>query len=192
MFACNAYIDEQAPWALRKTDPERMETVLATLYICIAVLAVGDPPGHPRERRPAARRDGRRAELRDFDGDPRPLVFAAGRKRFPAGAAARRCFRGSNCRRRRRRRDADRQPLPPQLRRPGRTPGRSARQCARRRGVAGFLNISTRQREWDEIIGARRARARRLGERRRPSARGRRASRPRRCRAGRSAPIIRG
>ena len=40
VFACNAYIDEQAPWALRKTDPQRMETVLATLYICIAVLAV--------------------------------------------------------------------------------------------------------------------------------------------------------
>jgi methionyl-tRNA synthetase len=41
VFACNAYIDEQAPWTLRKTDPLRMETVLATLYICIAQLAVG-------------------------------------------------------------------------------------------------------------------------------------------------------
>jgi methionyl-tRNA synthetase len=41
VFACNAYIDEQAPWTLRKTNPERMETVLATLYICIAQLAVG-------------------------------------------------------------------------------------------------------------------------------------------------------
>ncbi len=41
VFACNAYIDEQAPWTLRKTDPQRMETVLATLYICIAQLAVG-------------------------------------------------------------------------------------------------------------------------------------------------------
>jgi len=44
VFACNAYIDEQAPWALRKTDPERMETVLATLYICIAQLAVAIAP----------------------------------------------------------------------------------------------------------------------------------------------------
>jgi len=44
VFACNAYIDEQAPWALRKTDSERMETVLATLYICIAILAVGIRP----------------------------------------------------------------------------------------------------------------------------------------------------
>jgi methionyl-tRNA synthetase len=46
-FACNAYIDTQAPWALRKTDPERMETVLATLYICIAQLAVAIEPVIP-------------------------------------------------------------------------------------------------------------------------------------------------
>ena len=44
VFACNAYIDAEAPWALRKTDPERMETVLATLYICIAQLAVAIQP----------------------------------------------------------------------------------------------------------------------------------------------------
>ncbi|MEP0190984.1 MAG: methionine--tRNA ligase [Erythrobacter sp.] len=47
VFACNAYIDEQAPWTLRKTDPERMETVLATLYICIAQLAVSISPVIP-------------------------------------------------------------------------------------------------------------------------------------------------
>src|SRR6185437_4173459 len=47
VFACNAYIDEQAPWALRKTDFERMETVLATLYICIAILAVAIRPVIP-------------------------------------------------------------------------------------------------------------------------------------------------
>ncbi len=47
VFACNAYIDEQAPWALRKTDPERMRTVLATLYICIAQLAVAILPVIP-------------------------------------------------------------------------------------------------------------------------------------------------
>lgn len=46
-FACNAYIDAEAPWALRKTDPERMETVLATLYICIAQLAVAIQPVIP-------------------------------------------------------------------------------------------------------------------------------------------------
>jgi methionyl-tRNA synthetase len=48
VFACNAYIDAQAPWALRKTDPERMETVLATLYICIAQLAVAIQPVTPK------------------------------------------------------------------------------------------------------------------------------------------------
>jgi methionyl-tRNA synthetase len=47
VYACNAYIDEQAPWALRKSDPTRMRTVLATLYICIAQLAVAILPVIP-------------------------------------------------------------------------------------------------------------------------------------------------
>lgn len=47
VFACNAYIDAQAPWALRKTDPARMETVLATLFVCIAQLAVAVRPVIP-------------------------------------------------------------------------------------------------------------------------------------------------
>jgi methionyl-tRNA synthetase len=47
VFACNAYIDAQAPWALKKTDPERMETVLATLFICIAQLAIAALPVIP-------------------------------------------------------------------------------------------------------------------------------------------------
>lgn len=47
VFACNAYIDVQAPWALKKTDPQRMETVLATLFICIAQLAVAALPVIP-------------------------------------------------------------------------------------------------------------------------------------------------
>jgi methionyl-tRNA synthetase len=44
VFACNAYIDAQAPWTLRKTDPARMQTVLATLYIAIAQLSVAILP----------------------------------------------------------------------------------------------------------------------------------------------------
>jgi len=48
-FACNQYVDEQAPWALRKTDPERMQTVLATLYIAIAELAVAILPVIPEK-----------------------------------------------------------------------------------------------------------------------------------------------
>jgi methionyl-tRNA synthetase len=44
VFACNQYIDAQAPWALRKTDPERMIAVLATLYEAIIDLAVAIQP----------------------------------------------------------------------------------------------------------------------------------------------------
>ncbi len=40
VFACNQYIDEQAPWALRKTDPERMAAVLMTLFQCVRDLAI--------------------------------------------------------------------------------------------------------------------------------------------------------
>ena len=40
VFACNAYIDAQAPWALRKTDPERMHAVLGTLVDAIRRLAI--------------------------------------------------------------------------------------------------------------------------------------------------------
>lgn len=42
--AANKYIDEQAPWALRKTDPDRMNTVLATLVHAIRHLAIGLRP----------------------------------------------------------------------------------------------------------------------------------------------------
>ena len=39
IFACNAYVDSMAPWALRKTDPERMADVLGTLVVAIRKLA---------------------------------------------------------------------------------------------------------------------------------------------------------
>ncbi len=38
VFACNAYVDTQAPWALRKTDPERMGAVLGTLVKAVREL----------------------------------------------------------------------------------------------------------------------------------------------------------
>jgi len=47
VFACNQYIDIQAPWALRKTDPERMTAVLATLYEAIRDLAIAIAPVIP-------------------------------------------------------------------------------------------------------------------------------------------------
>jgi methionyl-tRNA synthetase len=68
VFACNAYIDEQAPWALKKTDPARMETVLATLYICIAMLAVAIRPVIPASADRLLDTMGVAPDLRTFEG----------------------------------------------------------------------------------------------------------------------------
>jgi methionyl-tRNA synthetase len=38
VFACNAYVDAQAPWTLRKTDPKRMAAVLGTLVVAVRQL----------------------------------------------------------------------------------------------------------------------------------------------------------
>ncbi len=40
VHACNQYIDVQAPWALRKTDAERMHAVLGTLVRAIRMLSI--------------------------------------------------------------------------------------------------------------------------------------------------------
>jgi methionyl-tRNA synthetase len=47
VFACNQYIDVQAPWALRKTDPARMHAVLGTLVRAIRMLAIAILPVVP-------------------------------------------------------------------------------------------------------------------------------------------------
>jgi methionyl-tRNA synthetase len=47
VFACNAYVDEQAPWALRKSDPERMEAVLMVLLRVVRDLAIALRPVVP-------------------------------------------------------------------------------------------------------------------------------------------------
>ncbi len=47
VFACNQYIDAQAPWALRKTDSERMHAVLRTLVRAIRMLAIAILPVVP-------------------------------------------------------------------------------------------------------------------------------------------------
>jgi methionyl-tRNA synthetase len=44
----NRYVDEQAPWALRKTDPPRMESVLYTLTEVIRNLAILTTPFMPQ------------------------------------------------------------------------------------------------------------------------------------------------
>jgi methionyl-tRNA synthetase len=47
VFACNAYVDAQAPWALRKTDPDRMTAVLGTLVSAIRDLTQAITPVIP-------------------------------------------------------------------------------------------------------------------------------------------------
>jgi methionyl-tRNA synthetase len=44
VFACNAYVDAQAPWALRKTDPARMAAVLGTLVTAVRALTQAVAP----------------------------------------------------------------------------------------------------------------------------------------------------
>jgi len=48
VFACNAYVDAAAPWALRKTDPKRMAEVLGTLVVAIRQLALAVAPIVPK------------------------------------------------------------------------------------------------------------------------------------------------
>jgi methionyl-tRNA synthetase len=47
VFACNAYVDAQAPWTLRKTDPERMAAVLGTVAEAVRLLAEALAPVTP-------------------------------------------------------------------------------------------------------------------------------------------------
>ncbi|WP_298466505.1 methionine--tRNA ligase [uncultured Erythrobacter sp.] len=47
VYACNQYVDEQAPWALKKTDPDRMKVVLQTLFRAIRDLAIAIGPVVP-------------------------------------------------------------------------------------------------------------------------------------------------
>ncbi|MET0240266.1 MAG: methionine--tRNA ligase [Sphingobium sp.] len=66
VFACNAYIDTQAPWALRKTDPARMEAVLATLYEAIGQLAIAISPVIPSSAEALLDQIGVPAEVRSY------------------------------------------------------------------------------------------------------------------------------
>ncbi|HET9638097.1 MAG TPA: methionine--tRNA ligase [Allosphingosinicella sp.] len=66
VFACNQYIDAQAPWALRKTDPERMTAVLATLCEAIVDLTVAIAPVVPSSAAKLLDQMGVPADERDF------------------------------------------------------------------------------------------------------------------------------
>ena len=90
VWACNRYVDEQAPWALRKTDPERMKSVLLTLVVAIRELAMAIQPVVPEKSAavldmlgiPAGERD-----HADFAGDWFGGLVAAGRRIAPPTAA---------------------------------------------------------------------------------------------------------
>lgn len=47
VFACNQYVDDQAPWGLKKTDPERMKAVLLNLFKQVRALAIAVRPVVP-------------------------------------------------------------------------------------------------------------------------------------------------
>ena len=66
VFACNQYVDEQAPWALRKTDPARMEAVLMTLFRCVHDLAIAVRPVVPSSADALLDQMGVAADARDY------------------------------------------------------------------------------------------------------------------------------
>jgi len=66
VFACNQYVDEQAPWALRKSDPERMEAVLMMLFRVVRDLAIAVRPVVPTSIDKLLDQMGLAAEARDY------------------------------------------------------------------------------------------------------------------------------
>jgi methionyl-tRNA synthetase len=66
VFACNQYVDTQAPWALRKTDPERMRAVLMTLFQAVRTLAIAIRPVVPAAADKLLDQMGIAPDARDF------------------------------------------------------------------------------------------------------------------------------
>ncbi|NBC36239.1 methionine--tRNA ligase [Novosphingobium sp. FSY-8] len=66
VFACNQYVDEQAPWTLRKTDPARMEAVLMTLLRVVRDLAIALRPVVPSSIDRLLDQMGVAADARDY------------------------------------------------------------------------------------------------------------------------------
>mgnify|MGYP001788598147 CR=1 FL=1 len=86
VFECNRYVDEQAPWALRKTDPARMVEVLATLCEAIRLLAIAIQPIVPRGAAVVLDALGIATDARDFaalDSVPTAWQIGAPRPAFP-------------------------------------------------------------------------------------------------------------
>ncbi|MGV3729393.1 MAG: methionine--tRNA ligase [Sphingopyxis sp.] len=66
VFACNQYVDTQAPWALRKSDPERMHAVLMTLFQAVRTLAIAIRPVVPTAADALLDQMGITPDARDF------------------------------------------------------------------------------------------------------------------------------
>jgi methionyl-tRNA synthetase len=71
--ACNAYIDHQAPWALRKTDITRMATVLRVLADAIRIIATLLQPYMPDSMAKMLDQLGVPPDLRSIAGLDTPL-----------------------------------------------------------------------------------------------------------------------
>ncbi|WP_271438714.1 methionine--tRNA ligase [Pontixanthobacter luteolus] len=66
VFACNQYVDEQAPWTLKKTDPDRMKAVLLTLFKQVRDLAITVRPVVPAASDRLLDQMGIAADQRDY------------------------------------------------------------------------------------------------------------------------------
>ncbi|MEM9084582.1 MAG: methionine--tRNA ligase [Pseudomonadota bacterium] len=66
VYACNQYVDEQAPWTLKKTDPERMKVVLQTLFVALRDLAIAIQPVVPEKAAVLLGQMGVPADERDY------------------------------------------------------------------------------------------------------------------------------
>ena len=67
VFACNQYVDEQAPWALKKSDPSRMAAVLQTLFVAIRDLAIAIQPVIPEKSKLVLDQLGIASERRTYE-----------------------------------------------------------------------------------------------------------------------------
>jgi len=66
VYACNQYVDDQAPWTLKKTDPARMQVVLLTLFEAVRYLAIAIRPVVPASADKLLDQLGIAADARDF------------------------------------------------------------------------------------------------------------------------------
>lgn len=86
VWASNRYVDEQAPWGLKKTDPERMKAVLLTLFMAIRDLALAIQPVVPGKAAAVLDMlgvDENERSHADFDADWFAALVAAGHRVAP-------------------------------------------------------------------------------------------------------------